>query len=352
MKKRLYCIVIVFLLLLSSVPSFANATDTPVNFLVNGKQVSFAYTPIIRDGITYVDLKSIASALSLKHSTYQGHNSVVISNYNKAICFVPDSEHATVSQLSGDSNEEYLYRILAAPCIYINGHVSVAVRDIADVFGYSLSFDATSQTVYFGYAPGSISPASLSSASSKAYYFQNQAEFNFPSHGGGYCWVCSYAMVMTNLTGARITPADVAAVNLRHTSDGAYCYHNSIVSAYGLRFVPALPTTSPYYGGMSGVASGTYINNPTKDRAVTIAALKEALDHHPEGVMVRYANFPHTMVAVGYEGDTILFNDPAPTSSSSYATEGRYHCVPFERTCIPSRGFALEDVSFIQAIGY
>ena len=64
------------------------------------------------------------------------------------------------------------------------------------------------------------------------------------------------------------------------------------------------------------------------------------------------AAFPHTIVAVGFEGDVILFNDPAPTSSSAYASDGKYQCVPFEQTCIPSRDIPFEEITFIQAISY
>ena len=50
-----------------------------------------------------------------------------------------------------------------------------------------------------------------------------------------------------------------------------------------------------------------------------IEIIKQALLKHPEGVLVRYAAFPHTMVAIGFTDDVIYFNDPAPTSSSSYS---------------------------------
>ena len=98
------------------------------------------------------------------------------------------------------------------------------------------------------------------------------------------------------------------------------------------------------------ISGGTLINNPDKSDAVAAAAIREALALHPEGVMVRYADFPHTMVAVGYSGDTILFNDPAPTSSSAYSETGKYNGVPFEKTCVAKKGFRLADLTFIQAI--
>ena len=118
----------------------------------------------------------------------------------------------------------------------------------------------------------------------------------------------------------------------------------------GVKFVSALSETSPYYAGRDGVSGGTYINNPAKDDNVVRAALREALTLHPEGVLVRYAAFPHTMVAVASEGEIILFNDPAPSKSNAYSDTGRYQGVPFSKTCVGAKGFKLSDITFIQAI--
>lgn len=324
--------------------------DTPVNFLINGKSASFSFSPVIRDGVTYVDAKTLASTLGLSYKAYTNHESIVISNALTSICLIPGEKYATVSDMTGRSDSEYSYRLLTAPCIYIGSYPAVAARDMAAVFGYSLTFDQASNTVYFGYSPEMISDATQQSIDSRAYYFQNQAEFALPSFGSGYCWVCSYAMVLTNVTGRRITPADVAAVNLTKTANGAYCYHSEIISAFGVKFVSALSEDSPYYGGRVSGSGGTLINNPQKDDAIVRAALKEALTLHPEGVMVRYADFPHTMVAVAYQGDMILFNDPAPSGSGTYSDSGRYRGVPFGETCVAGKGFVLSDVTFIQAI--
>ncbi len=324
--------------------------DTRVSMLVNGKQVSFLFPPTIRDGVTYVDIKTLAKSLGLDYKTYPGHDSVIISNSRTSICFVPGEEYATVADLTGKSDEEFSYRQLTAPCIYMNSYLAVAARDVASVFGYILSYDKDSGIVYFGFAPQMISDKTRESVSGQAYYFQNQTEFNLPSYGSGYCWTCSYAMLITNVTGLRITPADVAAINLQMSGRGEYCYHSEIVSQLGVKFVPALLESSPYYGGRDGNSGGTYIVNPQKDDNIVRAAIKEALDLHPEGVMVRYAAYPHTMVAVAYEGDLILFNDPAPSSSGAYSDTGRYQCVPFSETCVGKKGFTLSDITFMQAL--
>ncbi len=350
--KKSCCILMVLLILISTFPALAYGEDISVNFVINGKSVKFPSSPVIRNGVTYVDLKTLSASLSLSYTTYNGHDSVIISNARTSICFVPNDEHATVSDLSGRTDSEYFYRILAAPCIYIDGRLSVAARDIADVFGYPLSFDKLENTVYFGYSPKMMSPAILENATSKAYYFQNQAEFNLPSYGSGYCWATCYAMVISNITGRRITPVDIANINLLYSANGNYCYHSQIVAQYNLRFENALSDTSPYYMGRDNVSGGTYINNPMKNDSVTRAALKEALALNPEGVMVRYADFPHTIVAVAYDKDIILFNDPAPSGSRTYSDTGKYQAVPFSETCVAAKGFSLSDLTFIQAVGY
>ena len=348
--RKSCCILLALLILLSGVNSFAYTTDVPVNFVLNGNSVNFRFKPIIRDGVTYVGLQEIASKLSLSYTAFPDHDSVIVSNGKKSICFVPYDEHATVADLTGTTDSEYHYYILAAPCIYIDNTLVVAVRDIATVFGQALKFDPISNTVYLGYSQDMISDNVLQSAQAKTYYFQNQADFELPSYGSGYCWACSYAMLISNVVGYEVTPNDVAEINSSNGSSGAYCHHSQIATAFGVRFVSALSEKSPYYRGRDFSSGGTYIENPTKDDAITIAAMKEALDLHPEGIMVRYADFPHTMVAVAYDGDIILFNDPAPSSSGTYSSVGRYHAVPFSETCVARKGFSISDVTFIQAL--
>lgn len=347
--KKLCALFIAIIMMVSNIGVFAYE-DTPVDMKVNGKEVSFLFPPTIRDGVTYVDIKTLAAKLGLSFKSYDGHESVVISNSRISVCFTPSANYATVADMTGKSDEEFSYRKLAAPCTYINNHLAVPAKDVASVFGYVLSYNAITGVVYFGFSPEMISAETRESVDGQAYYFQNQAEFNLPSYGSGYCWTCCYAMLISNVTGLRITPNDVAAINMAKSGKGEYCYHSEIVSQLGVRFVSALPESSPYYGGRDGASGGTFIENPNKDDSVVREALREALELHPEGVMVRYSAFPHTIVAVANEGDLILFNDPAPSGSGTYSDEGRYQGVPFSETCVAGKGFSLSDVSFIQAI--
>jgi len=347
--KKLCSLLIAILLMVSNIAAFAYE-DTPVNMKINGKAVSFSLSPFIRDGVTYVDIKALAEKIGFSFTAYPGHSSVVISNGNTSACFTPGEEYATVVDMSGNSDEEFSYRKMVAPCMYINSHLVVPAKDVAVIFGYVISYDPSTLTVYFGFSPDMISSSTRSTVNGQAYYFQNEREFNLPSYGSGYCWTCCYAMLISNVTGLRITPNDVAAINMAQNGKGAYCYHSEIVSQLGVRFASALPLSSPYYGGRDVGSGGTFILNPNKDDSVARAALKEALQLHPEGVMVRYDGFPHTVVAVAYEGELILFNDPAPSGSGTYSDTGKYQGVPFSETCLASKGFTLSDLTFIQAI--
>ena len=156
-------------------------------------------------------------------------------------------------------------------------------------------------------------------------------------------------MLISKVSRERITTVNVAEVNIASGYNGEYCYHSKIVQSFNVKFASALPTNSRYYAGRDESSGGTYIKNPLRQDDVVRAALREALTLHPEGVMVRYAAYPHTMVAVAFEGDIILFNDPA-APGGSYSEVGNYHAVPFYKTCVGARGFTLSDITFIQAL--
>lgn len=369
-------ILAVFLTILIMLPANALAyEDTPVNLVIDGVKTTLSQKPVIRDGVTYADVKSLASVLDYSYKWYDNPKSAIISSKSLSICIVPNEEYITVADLTGTSIYEYVFHKLSAPCVYIGGQLCVAVRDFSQIFNYSVNYNKASNTVYLQtvahiFTDDSIDITVSDNQTSQivspevevpdnyttqlptnhTYYFQNEEEFQLPNFGSGYCWVCSYAMLISNVKGIRVTPSDIAQINLRRTSNGAYCYHYDITSEYHVYIVSALPETSVYYGGRDMISGGTFINNPQKSDAVVRAALIEALKLHPAGVLVRYADFPHTMVAVGFDGNDVLFYDPAPTSSGSYATDGRYKGVTFDQTCVAAKGFNLSDITFMQAI--
>ena len=114
-----------------------------------------------------------------------------------------------------------------------------------------------------------------------------------------------------------------------------------------MKFTPALSSESEYYGGYDSSRGATKINNPDCDDDVVRLALKEALELHPEGVMVRYEIYPHTMLAVKYEDGIVYFNDPMRTDYD-YKEYSNKECVTFDQTCL--RAYKLSDIEFIQAL--
>lgn len=364
--KRIISFFAIFIFILG-VNAFAYE-DTFVSLSVNGISQAPDGSVFIRDGITYADARALSEAMNYSFKEYSTHDSALINSGNLSVCITPETDYITVADLTGTSIYEYVFHKLSAPCLYANDKFYIPVRDFAKIFNYSLNFSQELLTVYLDRSQKTFTAAPVEDIIGEAqtealfifegsqlpdghaYFFQNQAEFALPNFGSGYCWACSYAMLLSNVTFSRITPADVAQINLRRTKSGAYCYHYDIISEYNVSFVSALPESSRYYGGRDMVSGGTFIKNPEKSDTVVIAALREALSLHPEGIMVRYAGYPHTMVAVGFDHDKIIFYDPAPTSSSEYSETGRYMGVGFEETCVGKKGFSLSDVTFIQAI--
>lgn len=170
----------------------------------------------------------------------------------------------------------------------------------------------------------------------KPFYSQRQSEWGFENNGSGYCWVCAYAMAITAATDKVVTPKMVAEVNARSGS-GAYMQHGNIMAEFGLSFCSAVNTSSQYFDRYDGWRGATYIKAENDEEA--IAALKEALDLNPQGVMVRYTVYPHTLLAVSYSGDTIYFHEPAYQDGEA---------VTFDRTCL--KKYKISDFDFLQAI--
>lgn len=336
MKKLLA----IFLILIIIFAQQTVGASGSVNLIVNSQKASSSYRVESRGGVTYADASALAKAFNLTFKLYPNPKSATIGSSSKMMCISPDELYVTVADLSGKSSREYEFHELMAPSVFSGTSVLIPVRSFAEIFGLYVGYDAFTNSVTLSrYAP--LDTYEAIESRNHVFYYQKQSEFALPNSGSGYCWTCSYAMLISNLKAQRITPVDVAAVNEAKSGNGAYCYHSEIESAFDFKFVSALPEDSIYYAGRDPVSGGTLINNSQKDIAVSIAALRQALTLHPEGVMVRYAAYPHTMVAVGFTDSSIIFNDPASPE---------YKEVPFEETCVAQKGFLISDLTFIQAI--
>ncbi len=185
-------------------------------------------------------------------------------------------------------------------------------------------------------------PADSQTEANKEFTFYPQAgeEWAFESNGRGYCWVCSYAMLITDITGERITPVEIAEFNIEKGFDGNYiASHFGIADKYGLKFVPALSENSEYFKSYDKERRGaTYFEAETDEDVKN--ALIEALSQNPKGVLVRFEGYPHTLVATEYRDGEIYFNDPGQLTMEN---------VTFENTALGKR-FKWTDLSFVQAM--
>lgn len=357
-SKALTAVVILTVMaLVLSVSASALAAGSTVQ--LNGKKINFSMAPVMIGDVMMVEVRPLADALGYTVKWTQNTQSVKLTNSNTGVVLKVGYDIMTVSNLNSDEDFRQ-YQLSVAPTV-IAGSVFVPLRSVAESLGIKVGWDGATSTVQLaknGYTysnstsyasvPASTRSVSVSTGNSgHTFYFQNQSAWGLPSYGSGYCWTVSYAMLISDVTGRTVTPVDVAAVNEKAGGSGSYCNHWDIAEAFGVEFVPALDSNSAYYGGRDSNSGGTIVNCSNEYEAVQ--ALKEALDRNPAGVMVRYSDYPHTMVAVGYEGDTILFNEPMQISRS-YEDESPKENIPFEETCVGKRGYNIEDMNFIQAL--
>ena len=382
--KKLVCAA-----LMCAAAATAVHAEQPITILYNDAKLTPEQPPVIVDGRTLVPVRTVCDALGLDID-WDGERQIV------RIC----DETNIVSMQIGSSllgvNESTTV-LDAAPEI-INDYTCVPLRAVIEPFGAEVGWDAKTKTVTItdaakktdsediadkpaaGTKNDSVKPGSGSNnagntgkpATNKkndiekpaadekndscnseetdkkptvekkfAFYSQGEEQWGFESNGKGYCWVCSYAMMITNLTGERITPIEVAEFNLSAGgSSGNYMMsHSGLAAKYGLKFVAALDESSLYFASFETDRRGaTYINAETEDDVR--AALAETLGRNPRGVMVRFEGYPHTLVATRAADGKIYFNDPAGAEMED---------VEFSGTCL-ARRFSITDISYIQAL--
>lgn len=330
---------IVFLaaILFAAVHISAFAEDT-INLEYNGTLLESEHPPVIINGRTLVPVRTVCEAMGLDVSWNSENQTIRICDELNLITLQIGNTEIDVNDAISELD--------SAPEI-INGVTCVPIRAVVEPFGASVGWNSETRTVMIDDAAStpepqaSPMPGAAISAKKISFYSQPDPEWEFESNGRGYCWVCSYAMVISNLTGKRVTPVDVAAFNLdAGGSTGSYmASHFGLADEFGLKFVPALDENSEYFDSFETERRGaTYIKAETDDDVR--AALIEAIDRNPKGVMVRFEGYPHTIVATGYYDGVVYFNDPAGDTLEN---------VDFARTCL-AKSFTLTDLSFIQAL--
>lgn len=327
------------LALLLLIPAGVASAEDDITIMYNGTEIAFTEKNIVMNERTLVQLRPIAEALDLGIEYALESGSVILSNADSVVTFKLNSNIVDVNGTE---------MTMDVPLIAYNNYTFVPVRNLVEPFGNEIVYDGETKTITITTEEAEDEPAeavnepktplAISNEFKEVFFYQSQPELAFENNGRGYCWACSYAMLFSSLSNEVVTPLDIANYNIKSGFFGNYmAHHESVAQYFGFELVPALSEDSQYYGGFNLKNRGETSLNITTDEEAE-AAICEALDNFPNGVIVRYEGYPHTMVAVGYDEEEIYFNDPA-------IAEGEH--ILFEQTCL--KNFALSDISFIQA---
>ena len=333
MLNFLICLILVIAGLFTNVCA---ERQNELNIVFCGKQISFNSSPIIENDRTLVQLRPIAEAMGLNIIYDDIENTVFLSSGNTMMRFSVDSEYVSINGVIKKMDVKMRMK---------DNYTFVPVRNIAEPFGYLVSYDAATKTVginkgfSLSFFENSATATEKRPDTAHTYYTQSDERFGFENNGRGYCWVCSYAMVMSDAKNEAVSPVDIAKINESKGYSGSYISgHLGIVASFGCKLVPALDKSSPYFGGFESEKRGATTLKISSD-ADAYNAIKEALIRFPYGVIVRFDRYPHSMVAVGYDSENIYFNDPG-------LKDGEYK--KLSDTCL--KNYSLSEVTFIQAI--
>ncbi len=257
--------------------------------------------PQINNSVTYIPLRAVAEALGAKVEWVAEDDSTHIITEKKAEEPKKESEPQTESEAGKDSDKE-------------------TKSDDEDIKKDNEENKEFNNTFYSQYDPEYLE-------------LYNDEVYKWTEGRNGYCYVTSYAMLVSDISGEVVTPKDIADINLLAGGNPSICYHWEILESYDVNFDVALAEDSPYFLEYDNTRGLTYIDNSTPE--AVISALKESLDRNPKGVMVRDLSMPHTMVAIGYDDKGIYFNDPALQKDG----------VLWEETCLKN-----QEITTISAI--
>lgn len=299
-------------------------SETPIYF--NDELMEFKNLPLAENGCTVVPIRELSEKAGFKVLWDEIDRSINAYNEQTQITMYIGDKKVRILKNNGDKRE--VESIL--PPEIVNSVTYVPLRTVSEAFGAEVIWNEVENSISI-YMQDLVAAAEerqkkaeelakseAEPASAHVFYSQydpeyialySEAPYNWTASRNGYCYVVSYAMLLSNLTGEAVTPKSVADINYAACGNPTVCYHGQIVSAYGKRLVPALDESSVYYKSYDSTRGLTYIDNSSAESV--IAAIKEALARYPEGVMVRDTSMPHTMVATHCEGDVVYFNDPA-----------------------------------------
>lgn len=334
MKRKLLCL-FGALILIPCGKVFAKTNDE-ITVKFQDKIIEFNSSPIITDARTLVQIRPIAEAMNIEIEYEPKGEKVILCDGDVEVRFAVNSD---ISYINGEKKKMDVKMALK------DDYTFVPIRYLAEPFGYEIGYDEEEKIVNISLPREKILAKlrdEIRTGSGKypsTYYYQSQEDIGFDNNGKGYCWVCSYAMLLSDVTKTKLTPLDIAEVNIKNGYSGNFMSgHTSVAENFGCILVPALSENSPYFGGFGNLKRGETDLVIESDQDA-YNALKEALDNFPNGVIARFEAYPHSMVAVGYDDTDIYFNDPGIKNGE--------HKKIYE-TCL--KNYSLSDLSYIQAI--
>lgn len=336
--KKIFAGLIIFLSLIPINSAFAQG-DIIIKY--DGEPIAFSEKSLVMNNRTLVQLRPIAETLDLGIEYDLASGTVILSNADAVVEFKQNSDIVNVNGTN---------ITMDVPLTIHNNYSFVPVRYLVEPFGNEINYDGDTKTITI--IPSKKMPEKNPEPEiyeefeenefieyNMPFYYQAQPEFEFENNGRGYCWVCSYAMLFSSASGEEITPVDIANYNIESGYDGNFMApHEQLAWDFGLEIVPALSEDSPYYNGFNLKNRNETCLLVESDEEAYLA-IREALESFPQGVIVRYEGYPHTMVAVGFDDEYIYFNDPATANGEN---------VLFEETCL--KNYSLSDISFLQAV--
>ena len=299
MKK----ILVAFLVVVASfIPTISSYAASDLNIYYNGKQIIFDENYVIKNNRTLVQIRPVAEALNLGITYTQESGTVVLFNEDAVVAF---QNNSNIVNVNGENIE------MEVPMLFHNGYSFVPLRYMVEPFNNKVEYNDRMKTISI----------------SQRLPYEVEEVIVEPEE----------PVIESNFEAVEEPKNNF---NVENGYNGNYMAgHHSVVKKFGMKLVPALSESSPYFGGFNLKGRGETSLNVTTDEDVK-NALCEILSNFPNGVIVRYEGYPHSMVAVGYdENKNIYFNDPGIRTGEH---------VTFDRTCL--KNYKLSDITFVQAV--
>lgn len=203
---------------------------------------------------------------------------------------------------SQDGTYKKIYTATSAPTvIYTNKSLSNGAEYFYKIRAYGKQ---GSKKIYSAFSqPVSAVPSTVLSGRAFTILYQGDPQWEFSrTVRKKACLMCAYTITINNM-GIEATPRTVYKSNGNTTCMSL----KGLAGNFGVKPACAIDLSSPYLRSYTGF--GTYIKSPS---ANGIAAIKEALNKHPEGVICYFkrGSRAHAIVASKYDGDTIYYSDP------------------------------------------